>query len=394
MSTSLNVGGEMARPTYKEVFVPPQVSIVNYLMRKPKLPDEMSNLDYDSLGSDDEDETDTLANKFDTGLDANDDLEIDEEEYRQFAAGTSSKLGGTSNKVDKMAERRKENLEYELYAWCIMRLAVTRIASEQLHTFLRISGMELVDLPTTSPLIHSMMRTLARWQSSMQYYLNHFTNMPDHFLPNMYVDVDRPGPTIQKFKSLFEIGNTPFRRGYTSARSAKRLWHYLVRQPSVQELFVRYIFGKSTATKTARDVGARAVCVTSPGAVSHNAFDQSDATSGGGGGGATSNNTKIATTEMESDSTTGLSVDINAAGGATAAGINSAGVRRPPEAFQVVHKDQDMVSAFCISATNPGNIALATPKEIQELNIRPLLDSCVPWLEEETELDILNLRSR
>ena len=59
-----------------------------------------------------------------------------------------------------------------------------------------------------------------------------------------------------------------------------------------------------------------------------------------------------------------------------------------------MHKDQDQISAFCVNRSNPGLIALSTQKEIQELNIKPLLDACVPWMEEDTEMDILNLRQK
>lgn len=39
---------------------------------------------------------------------------------------------------------------------------------------------------------------------------------------------------------------------------------------------------------------------------------------------------------------------------------------------------------------NPGFIALATPREVQEMDISLLLDS-PNWMEDECELDILNL---
>lgn len=60
------------------------------------------------------------------------------------------------------------------------------------------------------------------------------------------------------------------------------------------------------------------------------------------------------------------------------------------DVVKVVHRDQDNISSFCMNSSSFGLMAIATPKEIQELNIAPLLEP-VPWLEEETEYDIKNL---
>ena len=70
------------RPTYREQFVPPQISMVNYLMMKPELPDELIHLDYDSMCSDEEgdNEDDTsIGGKFKTEDD------IDDDEYNNWA---------------------------------------------------------------------------------------------------------------------------------------------------------------------------------------------------------------------------------------------------------------------------------------------------------------------
>ena len=49
------------KPTYKEKFVPPEVSMVNYFMTKPYVNPNEANVDYDSansLSSDEEEEED------------------------------------------------------------------------------------------------------------------------------------------------------------------------------------------------------------------------------------------------------------------------------------------------------------------------------------------------
>lgn len=61
-----------------------------------------------------------------------------------------------------------------------------------------------------------------------------------------------------------------------------------------------------------------------------------------------------------------------------------------PEPVRIIHKEQESISAFCLNLTNPGLLSLATPKEVQEMDISLLLES-PNWLEDECELDIMNL---
>ena len=58
---------------------------------------------------------------------------------------------------------------------------------------------------------------------------------------------------------------------------------------------------------------------------------------------------------------------------------------------RIIHKDQEIIGAFCINSTNAGILALANGKEIQELDITPLLDVPSSVLEDECELDLLGL---
>lgn len=60
------------------------------------------------------------------------------------------------------------------------------------------------------------------------------------------------------------------------------------------------------------------------------------------------------------------------------------------EPVRIIHKDQEAISAFCLNHISGGMMALATPKDLQEIDISLLLES-PNWLEDECELDILNL---
>ncbi|CAG2109036.1 unnamed protein product [Medioppia subpectinata] len=297
------------RPTYREQFIPPQTSMVSYFMTKPTLPDEYILLDYDSSESVQTDDEGNEGNAEEDDFGVNDSV---------FAGNT-----GGQSVIDE------KKMQQELYAWGLVRFSVLRLAKQQLLHFLSVAGIEISDLPITSPLIHSVLKTLNNWESYMNDYMNEFNGPPQHFLPNNYVETNRQnGPAIHKYKALLELNNTPFRDHNTITKASKRLWNYLIRQERVQDIFIRFIFGKPKSVRTV---------------------------------------------VSEHDS------------------INDVTDTHNPEPTRIVHKDHENISAFCINRTNPGFIAISTPKEIQEMDISMLLES-TPFLEDEAEYDILNLQ--
>lgn len=145
-----------------------------------------------------------------------------------------------------------------------------------------------------------------------------------------------------------EKSNTPFSPVVSSAAPARRLWNFLVRQEPCQDIFIRAIFGKhklSTSEATAATASSSASVVdgSTPGAneTHHNPTNQY-------------NNINL------------------------------------PEPVRIIHKEQESIFAFCLNLVNPGLLALATPREVQEMDISLLLDS-PNWMEDECEFDIMNL---
>ena len=60
---------------------------------------------------------------------------------------------------------------------------------------------------------------------------------------------------------------------------------------------------------------------------------------------------------------------------------------------KIIHKEHDAISAFCINKVSTGLMAIATQKELQELNISLLLNPTT-WNEgmnDEADFDVLNL---
>ena len=293
------------KPTYREQFVSPRLSVLSFLMAKPKLPDELIVLDYDS--------SESVASEDDEVADVHQDMD---DEYDVINEGAD--------------DGRRSPSDHEKYAWAIIRCAVIKLALIHVNRFLAAAGIEMCDLPTISPLIHCTLKTLNIWSDYMSRYMMDFGGPPAQFLPNIYVESNRPAgaPAITKYKALLELNNTPFKGHNNSvAKPAKRLWNYLVRQTEVQDIFVRHVFGKS-----------------------HSLTDEPD-------------------------------MDV---------GVDDGPEHRSHEIVRIVHRDHDNISSFCINQTNSGIMAIATPKEIQEMNISALLEP-VSWLKEEAEYDIKNL---
>ncbi|KAK0178125.1 hypothetical protein PV328_002103 [Microctonus aethiopoides] len=304
------------KPTYREQFVSPQMSMVSYFLMKPRIENEYADeIDYDSsdsavsdLGSSDDDE-----DVFDTNV--------------------------------KPKSKPKDNTEHSNpngYSWCIMRLAIVKILQNQLQDFLNVAGIEVQELPVSSPLIHGTLSVVALWEETLREELESRGPPPANYIPGCAPDpTPSPGkPAIHKYRSLLEKGNTPFNTRLASAASANRLWCYLVRQEAVQDIFIRAVFGKHRSLS----------------ALLENSQSVVDSVTRG-------NNE-----DKGSDS----------------------GTTSLPEPVRIIHKEQDSISAFCLNQVNAGVMALATPREVQEMDISLLLE-LPSWLEDECEFDIINL---
>ncbi|XP_054286224.1 dmX-like protein 2 isoform X3 [Macrosteles quadrilineatus] len=304
------------KPTYREQFVPPEMSMVSYFLSKPILPDEAADVDYDSADS------------------AVSDLSEEEEEDNVFE-GDSIR--------DKPPAPPKDNTEHSnpaSYSWCVMRLAVVKLVQCQLQDFLNVAGIELQELPVSSPLIHGVLRVVSQWEEVLKSELESRGPPPADYIPGCYVETATTGPPINKYRSLLDKNNTPFQvhspkekciiplfvsPRHWSAAPARRLWSFLVRQEPVQELFIRCVFGKRRSPPSILDVTDR------------------------------------------------VGQDVHL-----------------PEPVRIIHKEQDSITAFCLNNVNGGLLALATPREVQEMDISLLLEM-PSWLEDECELDLMSL---
>lgn len=104
-----------------------------------------------------------------------------------------------------------------------------------------------------SPLTHGVLRTLNTWQEILKEDLAIRGPAPLDFIPGCFIETEAKGPAIHKYRSLLEKGNTPFSPIQASAAPSRRLWHFLVRQELVQDIFIRAIFGKKRTPSSAVD---------------------------------------------------------------------------------------------------------------------------------------------
>lgn len=70
----------------------------------------------------------------------------------------------------------------------------------------------VLDLPVCSPLCHSMIKTLQRWEQVLLKRLEIFGGPPSKYISTHPVDgTMASGPALLRHKALFEPSNTPFR---------------------------------------------------------------------------------------------------------------------------------------------------------------------------------------
>nr|XP_045610736.1 dmX-like protein 2 [Procambarus clarkii] len=322
------------KPAYREQFLPPEMSIVSLLMKKPTLPPEYENIDYDSSASDTED--------------VDMDYEEDEDVFKE----------------PKVMAENTEHCDADSYSWCLLRLATVRAAKIVVGRFLEVAGVELLELPMQSPLLHSILRSLDQWLAALVTHIESKKGPPPEYIPGCFAESQVVGPAILKYRGLLETHNTPFVRNKKGVKSVARLWNYLVRQEEVQDVFVRYIFGRKRPTPEPAQYAEQGEDAMS------DVGDGVDGSGTGEGGSETG-----AENHQEPSEHGGPSLDSS---------VNSL------EPVRIIHKEQDSITAFCINKVNAGLMAVATVREVQELDVSLLLDH-PSWLTNECELDVLSL---
>ncbi|XP_069360206.1 dmX-like protein 2 isoform X8 [Maniola hyperantus] len=242
----------------------------------------------------------------------------------------------STNRPEK--HRKGANMEHsepDSYSWHVMRVAVLRLAQQKLQHFLQLCGIEMSELATTSPTVHGALRRVEQWQQQLTETLE-ARAPPPHYIPGCFPDQQTSGPPINKYRCLLEKHNTPFNSALYSTAPARRLWNFLVRQELVQEVFIRAVFSRRRTQSLSAEAHAdgRAGCIP--------------------------HQTRVQDDELHSP-------------------------------VRIIHKEQDSIAAFCLNRVGGGLLAVATAREVQEMDVSLLLKGGACWAEDECEVDLLAL---
>uniref|UniRef100_A0A3P8UW05 Dmx-like 2 n=1 Tax=Cynoglossus semilaevis TaxID=244447 RepID=A0A3P8UW05_CYNSE len=196
------------RPTYREKFIPPELSMWDYFVAKPFLPLSDSNAlcDSDESGGEDDDD--------------------DEDAFLSDTQIT-------------------EHSDPNSYSWALIRLVMVKLAHHNVKNFLPLTGLDFTDLPVTSPFSNAVLKILENWEQLLLERMNKFDGPPPNYINTYPTDLSAGGgPAILRHKAMLEPDNTPFKTKNHQSFPARRLWHFLVKQDVLQDTLVRYIFTK------------------------------------------------------------------------------------------------------------------------------------------------------
>ncbi|XP_056428268.1 dmX-like protein 2 isoform X1 [Hyla sarda] len=287
------------RPTYKEKFIPPELSMWDYFVAKPFLPLSDSGVIYDS----------------DESIPSEDDEDDDD----AFLSDTQI----------------QEHINSSSYSWTLIRLAMVKHTIHNLKNFFPIAGLELTDLPVTSPLGIGVVKNLENWEQILHETLDQFEGPPPNYINTIPSELTvGTGPAILRHKAMLDPENTPFKSKDYAALPVKRLWHYLVKQELLQETFIRYIFTKKRKQSESVEDSA-----------AHFRVD--------------------AIADLQKNK---VEADLGYPGGKA----------------KIIHKESDIIMAFSINKANNNEIVLASTHDVQELDVSSLL-AAQPyiWIGEE-----------
>ncbi|KAH8856854.1 DmX-like protein 2 [Schistosoma japonicum] len=266
------------------------------------------------------------------------------------------------------------------YAWRLIRLGLMQLAKRELNRLIQIIDFNGEDLAVYGPGLVTLIRLVDCWLTGYRSELSSppalnpiqlklklkglFMNdehliPPKDFLPDIQEDLSSSSASqTATMKGISNLGTVT--SGETTkldlpsagaTRSitrdpfslpVKRLWCYLVRQPDLDDTFLRHIFRKPYLVQST-DIQK-----------------------------SSGKQTRTHQQTQSTNQTAGSSLLLN-------------------DAVRLIHKEHDPLIAMCINQVNFSAIAIATPKEIIELDIGNLVN-LPPWFADEIEYDLELMR--
>ncbi|XP_033750320.1 dmX-like protein 2 [Pecten maximus] len=205
--------GTKEKTTFRETFVPPELSMISFFMTKPFNTSSEKEFHYDSEESlSDEDEP----------------FDDDDDDYLR---PKTLPLASTQQSTDPTS-----------YSWALIRFCVVKVILHNLQVFLPQIGIELQELPICSTLMHTVLKTLEQWMEVLQGKLELFAGPPEDFIAGLQLDVITGVPQ-SKYQVLLQPQNSPFTDNHVCL-PIKRLWFHLLKQSALKDIFIRYIYRK------------------------------------------------------------------------------------------------------------------------------------------------------
>ncbi|XP_048359644.1 dmX-like protein 1 isoform X1 [Sphaerodactylus townsendi] len=294
---------EQDSSNYREKFIPPELSIWDYFIAKPFFPSSQMKVEYDS----------------------------------EESPENSDDEGGDDEHL-----KPQEHSDSNSYSWSLMRLSMVQLVLHNLKIFYPLAGHDLSDLPVSSPLCHSVLKVLQRWEQVLLRRLEMHGGPPENFISvHNSEDASSSGPALLRHKALLEPTNTPFKSTSHSSLCVKRLWQYLIKQEIVQETFIRNIFTKKRRLNESLE----------------------------------EQNEPIKSTPVEEHGNK-MEYDMCYSGSKA----------------RIIHKESDIITAFAVNKANRNCIAVASSHDIQELDVSGILATQIyTWLDDDLETEAKGL---
>ncbi|TNN06363.1 DmX-like protein isoform 1 [Schistosoma japonicum] len=326
------------------------------------------------------------------------------------------------------------------YAWRLIRLGLMQLAKRELNRLIQIIDFNGEDLAVYGPGLVTLIRLVDCWLTGyrselssppalnpIQLKLKHkglFMNdehliPPKDFLPDIQEDLssssasqtatmkgisnlgtvtsgettklDLPSAgatrSMLRLKKLINVKNTPFQTRDPFSLPVKRLWCYLVRQPDLDDTFLRHIFRKPYLVQSVITPNIKF----SLSSLSTTSGPPELITTPGLAKSTSSSNLKniSSTTLTDIQKSSGKQTRTHQQTQSTNQTAGSSLLLN--DAVRLIHKEHDPLIAMCINQVNFSAIAIATPKEIIELDIGNLVN-LPPWFADEIEYDLELMR--
>ncbi|THD24695.1 hypothetical protein D915_004581 [Fasciola hepatica] len=200
-----------------------------------------------------------------------------------------------------------------------------------------------------------------------------------------------------RLRQLTDPSRTPFQTRDPFSLPTKRLWCYLVRQPLLDDLFMRHIFREPRLIQSPIIPKQSILNGTSHAGAEDDEKRQGSETHGltlskSGLGSSATNLTVVGAAADESPkSSIGKTARSQPVSKQSGPPNQKSNALLYDDAIRLVHKEQDPLIAMCVNQANYSCIAIATPKEVIELDVDNLV-TLPAWYADEAEYDLELMR--